>query len=325
MLGEPVTALRTPVVLSIFERPDTTRAVFAEIAAARPERLFVIVDGPRDADDVPRIEASLEVVGEVDWPCEVRIDRSEVNLGCRVRLRTGIDRVFAEVDEAIILEDDTLPDPSFFRFCTEMLERYRDDERVMMITGTNYLDRWHDDVQSYHLARVGGLWGCATWARAWARYDAEMAGWRDPAVRAAVRAYLADDEVYEFEAARFDAMLARDDSHSWDLAWLCTRLMEQGTTVVSAVNLMENLGNADGRGIPADHPIARLRRRSLEFPLRPPATDAPDREYDRLHVRRMADLYRPAAPVVRPRWRRAAGRLRRAWRTRGGRRPISPS
>jgi len=118
-----VTALRTPVVLNVFERPDTTRAVFAAIAAVRPERLFVIVDGPRDARDRARIEACLAVVADVDWPCEVRIDRAEVNLGCRARLHSGIDQVFAEVDEAIFLEDDTVPDPSFFRFCAEMLER----------------------------------------------------------------------------------------------------------------------------------------------------------------------------------------------------------
>lgn len=308
-----MTALRTPVALSVFDRPATTRAVFAAIAAVRPERLFVFADGPRDARDEPRIEASLAVLDDVDWPCEVRIDRAEENLGPRRRWRTGVDWVLGQVDEAIFLEDDTLPDPSFFRFCAEMLDRYRDDERVMMVTGTNYLDRWRDDEQSYHLVRVGGLWGWATWARAWARYDAGMAGWRDPAVRAAIRDHLGDDEVYEFEAARFDAMLARDDTHSWDLAWLFTRLAERGLTVVPAVNLMENLGNADGRGIPATEPIARLGRRSLDFPLRPPATDEPDAAHDLAHVRLMAEMYRmppPAPPCSRR--RRALGRLKGA-------------
>jgi hypothetical protein len=143
--------VRTPVVFFIFNRPGTTERVFAEIARARPEMLLVVADGPRadHAGEAERCRAARSIIERVDWECAVLTDFSDDNLGCRRRISSGLDWVFATVEEAIILEDDCLPHPSFFRFCSELLERYRNDPRVAMIGGTNFQPTSRRTAHSY--------------------------------------------------------------------------------------------------------------------------------------------------------------------------------
>ena len=132
--------MKTPVAFLIFNRPETTARVLEEIARARPPKLLVVADGPR-ADrpgEADLCRAARAVLSRVDWPCEVLTNFSETNLGCRRRVSSGLDWVFEEVEEAIVLEDDCLPHPSFFPFCEELLERYRADERVMAVSGDNF-------------------------------------------------------------------------------------------------------------------------------------------------------------------------------------------
>ena len=151
----------TPVAFIIFNRPDTTKRVFAEIAKARPPKLLVIADGPR-ADhpaDVEKCAAVRAIIDGVDWDCEVLKNYSDVNLGCKRRVSSGLDWVFDTVEEAIILEDDCLPHPTFFRFCEEMLEKYRDDKRIAMISGDNLQFGRKRTGYSYYFSRYPHIWG----------------------------------------------------------------------------------------------------------------------------------------------------------------------
>jgi hypothetical protein len=131
--------LTTPVALLIFNRPDTTALVFQAIAKAKPPKLLVVADGPRDArpGEADKCQAARAIIEQVDWPCEVITHYADTNMGCKLRVSSGISWIFDQVEEAIILEDDCLPDPTFFRYCQEMLERYRDNERVGMVSGGN--------------------------------------------------------------------------------------------------------------------------------------------------------------------------------------------
>ena len=139
-LGTPSAALETPVAFLVFNRPETTARVFAEIARARPRQLLVVADGPRTnrPGEDERCAAVRRIVERVDWPCDVRTNYSERNLGCRARVSSGLDWVFEEVEEAIVLEDDCLPHPTFFRYCETLLDRYRHDERVACISGDDF-------------------------------------------------------------------------------------------------------------------------------------------------------------------------------------------
>ena len=165
------------VAFFIYRRPELTARVFAEIRKARPERLLIVADGPKNDEERPKCAATRAVVENVDWPCEVLKNYADVNLGCRKCVSSGLGWVFAHVEEAIILEDDCLPHPSFFRYCAELLDRYRNDERVMHISGDYFMKRLHPTPFSYYFSRCPYIWGWATWRRAWRHYDVEMRLW----------------------------------------------------------------------------------------------------------------------------------------------------
>lgn len=310
--------MESAVAFQIFNRPDLTEIVFDKIAAAQPPQLFVFADGPRSDADVDRCLAARDVASRVSWECDVHVDFSDVNLGCRRRLVTGLNWAFAHVDELIFLEDDDLPDPSFFPFCETLLEHYRDDPDVLMISGCNYLQRWRPRRgRSYHMSHLGSPWGFGLWKRAWALYDDSIDRWEDPEVREQIRELLGDDEVFEFERPRFDRLLADPENrHSWDLIWLFTRLLRGGTTVVPAENLIRNLGYPGGRLAHADDPMMHLRLGRIPAPLGF-NSDPVDRRFDRLLVRRQqASLFgvQPFHGRVRRRLAGAKGRAQKLFR-----------
>lgn len=168
--------MSTPIALIIFNRPDLTIRVFSKIARAKPKTLFVIADGPRSdhPGDIKKCAEARSIIESVDWDCTVHKNYSDINLGCGRRLASGISWVFEKVEEAIILEDDCLPHPTFFRFCKELLERYRDDERIMQINGQNFQHKSMRTSYSYLFSYSNNCWGWATWRRAWQHFDMEM-------------------------------------------------------------------------------------------------------------------------------------------------------
>ena len=163
-----------PVALIFFARPDCFRQVFEEVKNARPSKLFLIQDGAREnrPDDVEGIKKCREIASQIDWECEVHTNYSEENLGCGKRVSSGITWAFTFVDRLIILEDDTVPNVSWFKFCEELLERYKNDNRVGMITGVNHLNGYHPNPEtSYFFSRAGSIAGWATWKRVWDNFD----------------------------------------------------------------------------------------------------------------------------------------------------------
>jgi hypothetical protein len=231
-------------------------------------------------------------VVKVDWPCDLTMKVSDVNLGCRDHLSGGFDKVFAETEAAIILEDDCVPDPTFFRFCEEMLDRYRDDERVMSITGANYLGRWRRGWRSpsYHFSNFGSPWGWASWRRAWEHFDVTMQAWKHPTTKPWLQEVLGNDEVYQFQAMRFDVVYG--NRHSWDVAWLFTKLLDAGLTIVPAVNLIRNIGCLGGNSLPPTHAVANMPTSPMTFPLRHPRAVDVDREHDLQQVRRIVGWFK---------------------------------
>jgi len=280
--------MRTPIVFIVFNRPDTARRVFSEIRRARPQRLFLIADGPRASRPGEQVECleTRSVVNDIDWDCELTTDLSDVNLGCRKRITTGLDRVFAEVEEAIILEDDCLPDHSFFGFCEELLSRYRDDRRVVHIGGTNYLDgRFQGRMcaASYYFSRYNHCWGWATWRRAWITRDVNMSCWPALLDRRGLIDILAGDEwaVPYWERAFAEVAAGRIDS--WSLVWTFSCWINSGLTILPTVNLISNIG-FDKRGTHTRDDgsrFANMRTGSIQLPLIEPPFVIRDREADR--------------------------------------------
>ena len=276
--------LSTAVALFLYRRPDRTRKVFERIRGARPERLFLIADGPRpeSPEDRRGCELARAVVEDVNWPCEVTRIYADENIGLRLRIPTGIDEVFSSVDRAILLEDDCLPDPSFFPFCDEMLRRYADDERVMHVAGSQLLSPAPAREASYHFSRYPHIWGWGSWRRAWAAYDVDLADWHrlGRRQRDARVAEMFDDESerrhwrYVWDGAR--------EIENWDGQWSYALLDRGGLAVNPNANLVSNIGFGEVATNAVEDPfgIAGRPLEGIQFPLRHPETVAADAEAD---------------------------------------------
>lgn len=245
-------ALDTPVALFIFNRPETTQRVFQTIAAAKPRTLLVVADGPRTErdSDAEACAAARAITDRVDWRCDVLRHYSDRNLGCRTRVSSGIDWVFSQVPEAILLEDDCLPSPDFFTFCSALLERYRNDDRVMHIGGTSFQRGNARTLDSYYFSKYTHIWGWATWRRAWTKYDVNLCDW--PRLRNTPLIQDWFDSALEqvFWIRVFDELHA--GGNTWDGQWTYACWANHGLGIVPAHNLVSNIGF----GAQATHTVA---------------------------------------------------------------------
>lgn len=226
----------------IFNRPDLTRAVFKAIAAARPEQLFVIADGPRNRGENLLCQETRSVVNSIDWDCRIFKNYSENNLGCGKRVVSGLNWVFSQVEEAIVLEDDCVPAPSFFGFCEALLERYRSEPRIMQIAGHNFQRGIQRTPYSYYFSKYPHLWGWATWKRAWQRYDFEMKGWPDFKCSEAFKSLSGSFWERRFWTRLLDRYYFKRKPDTWDYPWLLACWAANGLSVIPERNLVSNIG-----------------------------------------------------------------------------------
>lgn len=165
--------MKSAILFMIFKREDTTRRVFERIREAQPPRLYIAADGPRKdrPDEMDKCKATRKVVESIDWPCEVHYLYREVNLGCGRGVSSAITWFFEHEEQGIIIEDDILPHVDFFLYCDEMLERYKDDERIQLISGRNAFYNGYEAPFSYYMSNLFHIWGWATWRRVWETYE----------------------------------------------------------------------------------------------------------------------------------------------------------
>jgi hypothetical protein len=233
----------TPVAFLIFNRPDLTQIVFEAIAKVKPKQLFVVADGPRFHAEAEKCERARAVIEQVDWECDVLTNFSEKNLGCGRRPASGIDWVFSRVEEAIFLEDDCLPVESFFFFCQELLERYRDDHRIMAIGGNNFQSGKKRSAYSYHFSRYSGCWGWASWRRAWKYFDYKMKTWPEFKRTGMLEMVCKDAYEHKLWTKLFDSMYENPDRKDiWDYQWKYACWSQNGLAIEPSVNLVANIG-----------------------------------------------------------------------------------
>jgi hypothetical protein len=298
--------LKTPVALLIFNRPDFTARVLQAVAQAKPRQLLVVADGPRP--DVPgeaeRCAAARAVIDRVDWDCEVLKNYSEVNLGCGRGPATGISWIFEQVPEAIILEDDCVPDPSFFRFCELLLERYREDERIMHIGGSTYQREVFPTPYSYSFSCFNGAWGWATWRRAWKHFDLSLKLWPSLRDTTWLRDILENEETMRIWADEFEQAYQREgDVSYWDFQWTFACWANRGLSIRPRHNLVSNIGCCSDatHTLSAADPRANLPTEEMHFPLIHPPMVVQNRELDRSLLKEyiLSQLPRP-----RSQWQR---------------------
>lgn len=265
--------ITTPVLFLIFNRPDTTQQVFNEIRKARPAKLFVAADGPREnrEGEAEKCEAARDIIKQVDWDCELKKLFRDKNLGCKVAVSSAIDWLFENVEEGIILEDDCLPSQSFFRFCQELLEYYRNDTRMMHVSGDNFQFGIQRGNASYYFSKYNLIWGWATWKRAWEYFDVEMKTFDqfriDNQIRNIFRTRKGQKYWMNIYQAVYDGKI-----DSWGYPWLYSRIIAGGISIHPNVNLIQNIGfgpdSTHTKG--ADIRIINNLPKEIEFPLKHP-------------------------------------------------------
>jgi hypothetical protein len=279
--------LTTPVAFLIFNRPDTTARVFEAIRQAKPPQLLVVADSPRPdrPDDIEKCKAARAIVDGVDWDCEVLTNYSDVNLGCGKRPATGITWVFEQVEEAIIFEDDCLPHPTFFQFCEELLEDYRNDERIMHISGTN-LTPIPNLKTSFLFSRLVPTWGWATWRRAWQKFDIEMKLWTEYKNTKSLEYYGSQKNyVHQCFESHYNNLLV----DSWDGIWAFSFVYHNGLSIIPKFNLVQNIGfRKDATHTRKKSHLSSVPVQALEFPLVKPHTMNPDRNFDQRYLKFMS-------------------------------------
>lgn len=252
-------SLSTPVAFLIFNRPELTKIVFAAIRQAKPQKLLIIADGPRFPEEAIKCQEARDIINQVDWQCEVLINFSETNLGCKKRISTGIDWVFKEVEEAIILEDDCLPAPSFFFFCQNLLERYRDDERIMHISGNNFQNGQVRNDFSYYLSKYTHVWGWASWRRAWQYNDVSLKTWLEYKNSSIIDLICESVHEQRYWINIFESIFNNDIDDVWDYQWLYSCWLQSGLSVLPNSNLVSNIGfGPDATHTKDKNPLAKL-------------------------------------------------------------------
>jgi hypothetical protein len=272
----------TPILFMIFNRPDTTERVFQQIRAIKPKYLFVSADGPRlqKAGEAERCTQARAIIKQVDWDCELKTKFSEKNQGCKVSVSSAITWFFENVEEGIILEDDCLPDLSFFKFCQELLERYRNDQRIMHISGNNFQDGRRKGTGSYYASSLNHVWGWATWKRAWKKYDVTMAGYADDQDR--FFKMFPDATIRNYWQKNFD-LVYTNRKDTWDVQWQYTMFLHRGLALHPNVNLVSNIGFQTGATHTIDDfdPMANRKSERIEDMLQHPKILEPDTDADR--------------------------------------------
>jgi hypothetical protein len=264
---------KSAVAFLVFNRPETTRRVFDEIARARPGKLLVVADGPRRErpGEKELCEKVRKIIDGVDWDCELLVNYADENMGCAQRVSSGIDWVFANVDEAIFLEDDCLPEPSFFRFCDEMLKRFRNSETIMTISGDNFQFGSRPSTFSYYFSRYVHVWGWASWRRAWKFYDVHMTRW--PEMKQS--GWLHDLFENRRDAAYWEDVFEQafqQKTGTWDYQWLFACWQQSGLSVIPSVNLISNIGFGAGATHTGEEggKLAAMATEEMLFPLSDP-------------------------------------------------------
>jgi hypothetical protein len=256
--------------------------VFQRIRELQPRYLFVSADGPRiqKENEIERCNAARKIIEKVDWVCEVKTHYSDVNLGCKVGVSSGIDWFFDQVEEGIILEDDCLPDRTFFQFCSGMLEHYRHNDRVMHIGGTNFQDGKIRGTGSYYFSSIPHIWGWATWRRAWKNYDVSISSFPALLKNSEFERLFTDERIRKYWLKNFDLVHSKRKD-TWDIQWVYAVSINQGLSIIPNINLVSNIGFEEGatHTFNKSDPLANRSAESLNSIVHPSAV-VPDRQAD---------------------------------------------
>jgi len=262
--------MNIPVVLIIYHRPDLSRNLINYLRPVKPSNIYVVADGPKDAPDNASCETTRRVIKEIDWPCTVHKVYAKTNMGLHHRVVSGLNHVFKREKWAIILEDDLVIDPSFFRFCEQLLKKYENNDKIISISGNNFQFGKNKIKESYYFSRYVHSWGWATWKRAWDKYDDKLTDWDKLRHSNWLHSLLSSNILALYWGKIFD-MVSEGQVDSWAYRWTYSSFRNNKLTIIPDRNLVSNLGY----GAQATHTTRKSRVMGMEtskmiFPLKHP-------------------------------------------------------
>ena len=264
---------KTPILFLIFNRLDTAKLVFEQIKIVKPSRLYIASDGPREnKEQESQIVAKTRdwVIQNINWDCTVETLFRDSNLGCGKAVSSAIDWFFNKEEMGIILEDDCLPDPSFFAYCHELLIRYKDDQRITSICAPNMLGDFYTSSYSYSFSNYCLVWGWATWRRAWLQYDFKLSNW--PEIKKTDFLKKINSTLFFQIYWNYIFNLCYEGKiDTWDYQWIYASWQQRGLSIIPSVNLIRNIGIGNNSTHHVDDYFSKFSEQQLLFPLIHPA------------------------------------------------------
>ena len=276
-----------PIAFIIYKRLNTTERVFRIIQLIKPKKIYLIADGPKsDSESTLCKNVRSFVESNIDWDCQPIKIYSENNLGCAKRVQTGLDHVFKLEQMAIILEDDTLPNPSFFQFCEELLLRYAKNEQVAHISGCNLYQDLFKAKESYCFSSIINIWGWATWKRAWEKYHINMPSWNNTEKDKFLSKWCSTRHQKNGMRKVFDLHCDNPDPWTWDSQWVYACWKNNGLSIIPSQNLVSNIGigpDATNTKVKRHLEIFPERINQISFPLIHPIVEL-DQVFDKAYI-----------------------------------------
>lgn len=263
--------MNTPILLIVFNRPEKTKQVFEAIKQQKPKQLFIAADGPRLNNELDRVKCAetRDIIKQIDWPCDIKTLFRTENRGCGYGPAEAITWFFDHVEEGIILEDDCLVTPSFFQFCDNMLHYYRDNDNVSMISGSNFLEEYKYDTQSYVISKLGLTWGWATWKKSWELFNHDLDSWDK--YRFQIESFIKNPSLMKHLEEEFN--IYSDPTRKqdvWDFQWLFARLYHHQYSIVPTANLVSNIGfdHEANHTFNESNVLSKIKIRPLKLPIK---------------------------------------------------------
>ena len=276
-----------PIVFCIFNRLDTTKKVFKKIRRVKPQKLYLISDAPRDdrpMEEERVQEVRLFVEDSIDWECEVHKNYAEKNMGCGKRLSSGISWVFETEERAIILEDDIIPDDTFFFYCEEMLEYYKDNKEILMISGNNPIEELYSTDEDYLFSKVPFIWGWATWRRAWNIYDFKISSWPQNRKNPVWKKVFPLNAYWTY-TSQFDVLYSGDFNDTWSYQFMYAGIINDMLCVLPSKSHTFNIGFQEESTHTKSVPKWMSNNSSpVKFPIKHRIKAEWDRDFDKIYM-----------------------------------------
>jgi hypothetical protein len=290
--------MNIPLALIFFARPDLLDLTFAAIREAKPQQLFLIQDGARisNTNDLENIIKCREIVENIDWECEVYKNYSDENLGCGMRIFSGLNWAFQYVDRLLIIEDDCVPAMSLFPFAADLLEKYKDDGRIGMISGMNNLGLYEDTQNDYFFTTSGSIWGWATWKRVWDKVEYDLDFLNDKYASNII--FNTDVKLEPMGKILSNTLNEGKKLSSWSYQLGMNILLQNQLNIVPKYNMINNIGMSENgansvsslRFMPKGlRRLYYMKTYDYKFPLKHPKYVVNDLEFKKKLDRAMGD------------------------------------